>query len=736
MAAIPPGIATVTLTGHYIRPDGTPIRGTVSFNAPALTLSEADTIAVGAATVELDETGHFSVLLIATDTPQMQPTGWAYTVTENFLHAVGRSYAIQLPTSNPVVDLADIAPADPSHGDYVLVPGPPGVAGTKILTGTGAPASGVGANGDLYIDTTSGAVTLYGPKASGAWPATGVALGGSSNLITSVNGKTGAVNLTAADVGAFPATGGALTGFVSTTLGLRANLTADNVNSLITDQPATTTSRVAIMRVGGVDKFSLNANGELTIPGFIATGGTSTFPNIKLGTGGTFGGATGGAVAVSNVTTAPTANPSGGAVLYAEGGVLKVRQSDGTTAVVGAGSGMTQAAADARYAMLTRSSRNDLGIYVPPGWGSFWRAKRDAASTGKATIAVVGGSASQGMYASNPITKSWPGAVRSSLQTTYGDGGSGFHSTSLSSTILASGDSAALAAWTTAGAIVAQTGTWVQSGNKFGPGLCGIYTETTGDTLTFSGVRGTTVKIYTVSGGTRPNFTYSIDGGSAVTVTQNTGAAAIQVTTVTGLTSGTHSVKLTCGTTTTGNYLTVVGVEGTNATGVVVNNLAMGGASSASYANNTTAQLNSTWNGGVDYPADLVIYTAGPNDATANTTGDAWAANVAKFLKAVRDTGSATGTTDVIIMLPHLGTHDTTNYKYQDFALRARSLAEVYGAAFVNMWAIGRNSWEYWRTLGYWGTSAGTGAAGTDAVHLSDAGFAFMANQVLPILTA
>jgi lysophospholipase L1-like esterase len=169
---------------------------------------------------------------------------------------------------------------------------------------------------------------------------------------------------------------------------------------------------------------------------------------------------------------------------------------------------------------------------------------------------------------------------------------------------------------------------------------------------------------------------------------------------------------------------------------VVVNNLAMGGASSSSYANNTTAQLNSTWNGGVDYPADLVIYTAGPNDATANTAPDVWSSNVAKYLKAVRDTGSATGATDVIIMMPHLGTHDTTNYQYQSYAERGRVLAEVYGAAFINMWAIGRNSWAYWSGLGYWGTSAGTGAAGTDAVHLSDAGFQHMADQVIPLLTA
>ncbi|MFJ2717396.1 SGNH/GDSL hydrolase family protein [Streptomyces sp. NPDC087437] len=383
-------------------------------------------------------------------------------------------------------------------------------------------------------------------------------------------------------------------------------------------------------------------------------------------------------------------------------------------------------------------SSQAAGVYVPEGWGPFWRAARAKASagTGLARIVCVGGSATQGMYASNPRTKSWPGVVASSLQSQFGDGGSGFQQTSLSSTILAAGDAAALAAWTTAGAVVTQTGTWTQGGSKYGPGANYIYSDKTGDTLTFK-ARGRVVKIYTVIGGsTRAAMLYSIDGGSDVTVTQPSGTAAIQVTTVSGLANVEHTVRVKVGTATSGQYLSVCGVSGENASGVVVHNLALAGAKSDTYASNAPSALNATWNGGVDYPADLVIYTAGPNDAAGNTAGDVWAANVAKFLKAVRDTGTATGDTDVIIALPHLGTHDTANFKYQDYAIRARGLADTYGCAFVNWWQLGRNSWEYWRTQGYWGTSAGTGAAGTDGVHMSDAGFAFMANQILPLLTS
>ncbi|WP_435209542.1 SGNH/GDSL hydrolase family protein [Streptomyces sp. bgisy034] len=378
------------------------------------------------------------------------------------------------------------------------------------------------------------------------------------------------------------------------------------------------------------------------------------------------------------------------------------------------------------------------GIYVPSGWGRFWTAKRNAAKAGNALarIVAVGGSATQGFYASNPRTKSWPGLVASTLQGLYGDGGSGFQQTSLSAAILTSGDPTALAAWQTAGAVVAQTGTWTQGGSAYGPGTNYIYSDTTDNTLTFK-ARGTTVRIYTVVGsGTRPNMLYSIDGGGDVSVPQPSGTAAIQVTSITGLSDIEHTVVVKVGTASAGQYLSVCGVSGEKASGVIVHNLALAGASSSRYANPATTALNATYNGGQDFPADLAIFTAGPNDASANVTGDTWAANVAKWIKGVKDTGTAVGDIDIIIALPHLGKHDVTNFKYQDYAERGRALADAYGCAFVNWWALGRNSWEYWNSQSYWGTNAGTGAAGTDSVHMSDAGFQFMADAILPLLTS
>jgi lysophospholipase L1-like esterase len=375
-------------------------------------------------------------------------------------------------------------------------------------------------------------------------------------------------------------------------------------------------------------------------------------------------------------------------------------------------------------------------VYVPPGWGKRWFAARDAAGSSLARIVTVGGSATAGFYASNPRTKSWPGVIASTLQGMYGDGGSGFQSTALSPAILSGSDATALAAWQAVGAVVGQTGTWTQGGSNYGPSGHYLYSDVAGNTLTFK-ARGTTVRIYTVVGGTtRPPMLYSIDGGTDVSVPQPTGTNAIQVTSVTGLSDTEHTVVVKVGTpVSTGQYLSVCGVSGERSSGILVHNLAVAGATSARYGTSyLSSGLNATWNGGVDFPADLCIWSAAPNDASANNSADVWSANVARWIRAIRDNTPATGDVDIMFALPHFGRHEGTNFKYQDYVRAARGLCDVYGAAYINWWGLGLNSWENWNAKSYWGTSAATGAAGTDSVHLSDVGFQYMADTVLPIL--
>lgn len=382
--------------------------------------------------------------------------------------------------------------------------------------------------------------------------------------------------------------------------------------------------------------------------------------------------------------------------------------------------------------------RSDVGIYVPPGWGQFWRPKRDAAGSAKATIAAVGSSSVWGLYSSNLLTAPFMSRLQTSLQTRYGNGGSGFFGSARS--LVWMGASTTANAWAAiSGNFASTTGTW-GAGNNWGPGATYLTTTIVGDTITFI-VRGTTARIYTMSGAGRSNWSYTVDGGSSVGVTDSgTGGSTIQITSITGLTNANHTIVITkagAG----GTSLAVAGVTGENATGVIMNNYGQSGATTSYFTDFTNAYGAGRWSGGPDYPADLVIYGAGSNDANQGFSADTYAANLRQFLSGVRDGSTVggtgvNGTTDILILLQHIGKYDATNMKWQDYSAVARPIAEAYGAALVSMWPMGRNSWNYWNTLNRWGTSATAGGvAGTDSIHMSDAGHQAIADAILPILT-
>ncbi|MFD7237004.1 hypothetical protein ACFWAT_17080 [Streptomyces syringium] len=149
----------MTVRARFLAPDGTPLSGAVVFRAPAqLTFPTADVILGGPVSAVLDAQGSIEVTLPATDSPAMDPTGWAYVVTEQLSGIpVGRSYNVVLPKALPEVDLADIAPTDPAKPNYVGVAGPQGdvgptgAPGSRIYSGTAAPTAGLGVDGDVYV---------------------------------------------------------------------------------------------------------------------------------------------------------------------------------------------------------------------------------------------------------------------------------------------------------------------------------------------------------------------------------------------------------------------------------------------------------------------------------------------------------------------------------------------------------------------------------------------------------
>lgn len=181
---LPDIIPTVTVRGRFLAPNGVPLSGAIVFRAPAqLTFPQADVILGGPVSVQLDAQGAFEVTLPATDSPDMDPSGWAYIVTEQLAGIpVGRTYSVLLPRAQPEVDLADIAPTDPAKPNYVGVPGPQGergptgAPGSLIYSGTAAPGAALGVDGDLYVryettvflGVTSTTVSTW-QKTAGAW---------------------------------------------------------------------------------------------------------------------------------------------------------------------------------------------------------------------------------------------------------------------------------------------------------------------------------------------------------------------------------------------------------------------------------------------------------------------------------------------------------------------------------------------------------------------------------------
>ncbi|MEV5509057.1 collagen-like protein [Streptomyces orinoci] len=208
---LPSSIPVVTVTGRYLSPDGRPLSGSVTFRAPAqVTFPEADVILGGPVVAQLDAQGQISATLPATDAPHMDPTGWSYTVSEALSGIPnGRSYNILLPADQPHVDLADIAPTDPSKPNYVPIVGPEGPRGAQgasayevaLAAGfTGTPADWL-----TSLIGPRGATGPQGPQGPVGVPGRDGAPG-APGLVQSVNGHSAAdVVLTAADVGALPA---------------------------------------------------------------------------------------------------------------------------------------------------------------------------------------------------------------------------------------------------------------------------------------------------------------------------------------------------------------------------------------------------------------------------------------------------------------------------------------------------------------------------------------------------
>lgn len=134
----PANFAGCTLTGKYLDLAGQPVTGTITLSAtPASLLDTAAALVITPAviTITLDVNGAFSVVVPATDDPDINPTGWTYSVVENF--PGGRRYSIAAP-SGGTVDLSVVSPVASANGTPIIR-GPRGATGPVSTVNSIAP---------------------------------------------------------------------------------------------------------------------------------------------------------------------------------------------------------------------------------------------------------------------------------------------------------------------------------------------------------------------------------------------------------------------------------------------------------------------------------------------------------------------------------------------------------------------------------------------------------------------
>lgn len=453
--------------------------------------------------------------------------------------------------------------------------------------------------------------------------------------------------------------------------------------------------------------------------------------------------------------------------------------------------GLTRGAADKRYA------RSAGGLYLPPQWGkTYWQPALAAAGSRLVRCNVLADSVGFGSYQSNPRTKSWIGLMTQRLQAAYGDGGSGWYSACYTApTMTALGVNAnIISQWQANDALWTLSGTWANA-NGSGPASSWVQTATVGATATIKNVRGTTIKIRTLSnGGGNAAWTYAIDGGAPVSVADG-GSFIVTETTVSGLSAGSHTVVVAYNDAGVKN-LCLFGVGGYNATGVVVDNYARHGAKTGDFAYYASAIGVGTWSGcNTNTVGDLLIWALGANDyhalattgvtltgtanigtasmsvsaqlqpgvylvdqevvviesCTATTatlsartqsqhnsgatvffgrTPDIPGRNALSFVQAAKNVAT-NGAMDVLFVTPHIGTFDDS-LGWPRYLQRLKAICDAHGAGAINFHTIGRNSWNYWNGLHYWGSSTDSTTFGTDGIHMSDAGAAFVESIVGP----
>jgi hypothetical protein len=144
---------TVTVTGTYRHLDGSAKSGSVKFTVTSRIVAAGDKVifpAGASVSVNLDNAGHFSVALPATDDPDISPVAWTYRVEETFADGGNATYALSVPlaSAGAGIDLTSVVVPSAAIPDTAPqlrgIPG--GVAALdpsgQVIDGAGNPVAG------------------------------------------------------------------------------------------------------------------------------------------------------------------------------------------------------------------------------------------------------------------------------------------------------------------------------------------------------------------------------------------------------------------------------------------------------------------------------------------------------------------------------------------------------------------------------------------------------------------
>jgi hypothetical protein len=261
-------------------------------------------------------------------------------------------------------------------------------------TNTPTLASGVGTNGYYYITATAGSTNLDGITdwQIGDW----LMFNGTvwqkidqSNLVTSVNGQTGAVSLTTTNVAEGTNqyfTDARARSAISAGTGISYNSSTGVVTNASPDQTVVLTAGTGISTSGTYPSFTItNSAPDQTVA--LTQGGTTTitgtYPNFTISSADQFSGtvtSVGGTGTVNGISLSGTVTSSGNLTLGgALSGVDLTTQVSGTLPIVNGGTGQTTA--NTAFNALAPSQTSNSGKYLTTdGTNSSWASIVSGAS--------------------------------------------------------------------------------------------------------------------------------------------------------------------------------------------------------------------------------------------------------------------------------------------------------------------------------------------------------------------